>query len=132
MSTRCQIMFHWGVDETAPAAILYRHSDGYPEGVLPDLDEFFDDLDANLPDKRYNDPCYLSAKLLVWFVSCYQDRFLDMYKEMARTASDGDDYAKKKLAEFGHPCDFLGHGIDLCLHGDIEYLYHNNILQIYR
>lgn len=127
MSTRCQIMFHWGQDETAVAAILYRHSDGYPDtehGVLADLDSFFDDLDENLADKRYNDPCYLAAKLLVWFVSCYQDRYLDIYKEMARDAKDGDDYASSKLKEFGHPCDFLGHGIDMRLHGDIEYLYH--------
>ena len=127
MSTRCQIMFHWGEDETAVSALLYRHSDGYPDtehGVLADLDKFFDDLDKNLADKRYSDPCYLAAKLLVWFVAEYQNRYFDMYKEMASMSKTGDDYAEKKLEEFGHPCDFLGHGIDMCLHGDIEYLYH--------
>ena len=127
MSTRCQIMFHYGVDDTAVSALLYRHSDGYPDsehGVLADLDRFFDDLEANVPDNRFNDPCYLAAKLLVWFVNRHQESMLTMYKAWAKDSKDGDDYAAKKLKEFGHPCDFLGHGIDMCLHGDIEFLYH--------
>lgn len=131
MSTRCQIMFHWGLEETAPTAILYRHSDGYPDGVLPDLDAFFKDMEANVPDNRFTDPCYLSAKLLVWFTSRHNDMMFGIYKEMAKHATSGDDFAKKKLAEFGHPCDFLGHGIDLCLHDDIQFLYHIHCSQDY-
>jgi hypothetical protein len=123
-------MFHWGLKDTAVRAMLYRHSDGYPEGVLPDLEEFFDDLDKNLSDKRYGDPSYLAPKLLVWLVMSHRQSMKEWYESMLER-NPNDNYAREKLAEKSHICDFLGHGIDNALHGDIEYLYHINCPDIW-
>ena len=65
MSTRCNIHFAYGPDEP-PKANIYRHSDGYPKGVLPDLDTFFAEVEAQTRDTRFNDPSYLAAKFVVW------------------------------------------------------------------
>ena len=54
MSTRCQIMFE-GTD-----AVLYQHSDGYCEGVLPTLLPFVKEF----YDRRGEDPEYMAARLL--------------------------------------------------------------------
>lgn len=64
MSTRCNIHF---TDRTGEVeANIYRHGDGYPEGVLPDLEKFFAAVEAQTRDTRYNDPSYLAAKFVVW------------------------------------------------------------------
>lgn len=65
MSTRCNIHF---TDRSGEVyANIYRHSDGYPEGVLPDLEKFFADVAAQVPgDTRFSDPEFLAAKYVVW------------------------------------------------------------------
>jgi hypothetical protein len=95
MSTRCNIHFQgWG--ETR--ANIYRHCDGYPEGIFPDLRQFFDDLEAQTSDTRYSDPEYLAAKFLVW--------------QASRFARDPEK-----------PLEFLS--VSPCIedHGDIEHIY---------
>lgn len=65
MSTRCNIHFCYG-DGTVEANV-YRHSGGYPDGVLPDLDRFFTAVEEQTDgDTRFGDPAYLAAKFVVW------------------------------------------------------------------
>ena len=100
MSTRCQIQFHRGEEKTA-SAMVYRHSDGYPEtehGVLATMQTFFKELKDNVQDTRFGDPEYLAAKFVVW--------------------------QAKQYSRDSHFLDFLSVGISMELHGDIEYLYH--------
>lgn len=63
MSTRCVINFCWGGEIFAK---VYRHADGYPDGVVPDLARFFADVEAQTADTRFGDPSYLAAKFVVW------------------------------------------------------------------
>lgn len=101
MSTRAMIHFHDG-DNKKPAAIIYRHNDGYPEGLGKDLESFLAEVDANLKDKRFGDAEYLAAKWIVW------------------DAKQQVDYEGKTR----HYLDFLSVGVSLKDHGDIEYRYH--------
>ena len=94
MSTRATVHFCW--DEKTTGAIVYRHCDGYPDGLGKDLKTFLKEVKDNVQDTRFNDPHYLAAKFVVW---------------------QAGKYAKK------HPLDFLSIGIMLEDAGDIEYKY---------
>ena len=97
MSTRCNIHFNYGDDV---AANIYRHSDGYPEGVLPDLQKFFEDVEAQCNgDTRFDDPEYLAAKFLVWQAS------------------------QEHYAPADKPLAFRGVSPCVADHGDIEHVY---------
>lgn len=65
MSTRCNIHFVSAKGGDVEANI-YRHCDGYPDGVLPDLARFFAAVRAQTSDTRFDDPEYLAAKFIVW------------------------------------------------------------------
>jgi hypothetical protein len=96
MSTRSNIHFtDKGSDYVA--ANIYRHSDGYPENVLPDLDKFFADVAAQTTDTRFSDPEYLAAKFVVW-------------QALRESGSD-------------RPLGFLGVGIMTQDAGDAAYIY---------
>lgn len=102
MSTRATIHFlNEGSDQ--PQAIVYRHSDGYREGLGKDLVKFCDDLRANLDDTRFNDPSYLAARWIVWDAHNYQT-----------AVRQGND---------PHRCDFLGIGVVQNDPPDIEFRY---------
>jgi hypothetical protein len=67
MATRCQIVFQ---DEERPTkktklsephCIIYRHWDGYPDGVLPDIMPILEDFDK---DRGLGDIEYASAWLV--------------------------------------------------------------------
>jgi len=103
VSTRSTTHF---VEDGKTHAIVYRHADGYPEGHGCELSEFFDAVEEQTDDHRYNVPTYLAAKLVVWLA----DRFAHKY------VGDGE-YEKAE------PLDFLSVGICLTDPGDIEYLY---------
>lgn len=102
MSTRATVHFHHGKAEQTepPTAIVYRHSDGYPEGLGADLQRFFTAVQAHTQDTRFNDPAYLAAKFVVWQAGEY-------------THPDVDKY----LA-------FLGVGVVLEDPSDIQFRYH--------
>jgi hypothetical protein len=107
MSTRCNIHFH-GFDRTL--SNIYRHSDGYPEGVLPDLQRFFEAVRAATPDTRFSSGEQLAARYLVW--------------QAIELAVDYDfSSGEMKTTPKASPLDFLG--VSPCLedHGDIEYVY---------
>ena len=93
MSTRATVHFNYGKDTVA---IVYRHSDGYPEGLGVDLKEFFNEVKKQTDDPRFSDPSYLAAKFVVWQAAQYSK--------------------KDSLA-------FLGVGIVMEDPGDIEYRY---------
>ena len=107
MSTRCSIHFTYP-DSTQVQANVYRHSDGYPDGVLPDLEQFFADVEAQTEDTRFGDPTDLAAKFVVWQAG-----------QMAELA------AKDRYPTPGEvkPLDFLSVGVQITDPGDIEYVY---------
>ena len=95
MSTRATVHFQQGGQTEA---IVYRHGDGYPDGLGKDLEGFLDELVAKVEDTRFDDPPYLAAKWIVWDAIKYGNRG-------------------------GNFLNFLGVGIVLTDPGDIEYRY---------
>lgn len=109
MSTRSTTHF---VDGDEVKAIVYRHSDGYPDGHGADLLQFFADVRSQTSDTRFDDPTYLAAKLVVWLAR----RFAITY-----------DWRANPSTQVSHadtrPLDFLSVGVCLEDPGDIEYRY---------
>ena len=109
MSTRCTTHFTWNEDGE-PQAIVYRHADGYPEGHGVELQEFFDAVEAQTKDTRFNDPSYLAAKLVVWLA----DRFARRY-----SFDEKNELVEEKTAML----DFISVGVVTKDPSDIEYRY---------
>ena len=61
MSTRCQIGIYTSEKDPleAPRVLIYRHNDGYPEGILA----YIEDYVAEFMAARGSDPEYLAARL---------------------------------------------------------------------
>lgn len=114
MSTRCQIAFveFQGADIDSPQALIYRHSDGYPSGVLPDIMPFLGWWNER---RGVNDIEYCSARLLQYLCNKYDGYRLEMSKEFKHLKDDIEEQ-KGFTGE-------LGHGICKGYHSDIEYLY---------
>lgn len=108
MSTRSNIHFT-GFGSTTIVANIYRHSDGYPEGVFPDLEKFFDEVERQTSDTRFDDPSYLAAKFVVWQAG-----------ENAKIAAY--DYKNGRPGEV-KPLDFLSVGVVSYDAADGEYIY---------
>lgn len=107
MSTRATIHFHYP-GEPKPVAIIYRHGDGYPDGLGKDLEDFVKEVRENVPDNRFHDAAYLASKWVVW----------DAHK-MSMIG-----YGEKKWAEGDpHRLKFLSVGIVDKDPGDIEFRY---------
>jgi hypothetical protein len=119
MSTRCTI--HFGTEAYGDEAIIYRHSDGYPEsehGVPATLQRFFEAVEAQCPnDTRYNDGSYLAAKFLVYQANKYSRRSSNAY--VTSTHLGGAVYDESKVRML----DFLSVAPVLEDPGDIEYRY---------
>lgn len=108
MSTRCTTHFVYGNRLTA---IVYRHSDGYPDGAGKDLLKFFEEC-SKLQDSRFGDPSYLAAKYVVFLAQMFSvdyvyDEELKKYNEIPK---------KNRL-------EFLSVGIVMEDPGDIDYRY---------
>ena len=73
MSTRCQIGFYDEGEVDLPnfEALIYRHMDGYPEGVLPEIMPILQDFDKN---RGLCDLEYASA----WLVAKLKDDYLNI------------------------------------------------------
>lgn len=113
MSTRCTIRF---ADQYGEDAIIYRHSDGYPDsdvGVLADLQRFFSDVEEQTADTRFEDPSYLAAKFVVW-QAAVNAQLTPTANQWGRT---------KEEAKTPQPLKFLGVGVVREDPGDIEYRY---------
>ena len=99
MSTRCQI----GIYSVRPSiarndlgkyeALIYCHSDGYPEGIIPQIVPFI----KRFKEARGNDTEYLAARLLQYL--CNE--------------------ADRVIPEWST----IGFGLGHSLRGDIEYYY---------
>lgn len=105
MSTRSTTHFVYD-DVNEPMAIVYRHTDGYPEGAGKDLMAFLAECKA-LPDSRLSDPSYLAAKYVVFLADMFNVAYDKTGKETRRPS---------KL-------DFLSVGVVMEDPGDIEYRY---------
>ena len=73
MSTRCTTHFVYG-HSNPPVAIIYRHTDGYPEGAGVDLRKFLAEC-AKLKDSRLNDPSYLAGKYVVFLADMFNWKY---------------------------------------------------------
>lgn len=110
MSTRCQIGLYEkpGQPLKKPSALIYRHWDGYPQGVLPEI------LPYCVRFEKYRgvaDTEYLAARLLWHLIGIYSP------------AGDPDALY-----------DVLGYGISDAFHGDLEYYYAvfgNGVVKVY-
>ena len=117
MSTRCQIGFYQDKDKPIKEwdALIYRHSDGYPDGVLPDIEPF---LKKWAKGRGLADTEYASARLLQYLCNEY----------------DGDMIRyERNMPEDKRFTGNLGHGICKDFHGDIEYFYrvHPDEIEVY-
>ena len=112
MSTRSTTHF---VDSEAtylngkPVAIIYRHSDGYPECAGRDIVAFLKEC-KGLPDPRLTDPSYLAAKYVVFLANMLNHS----YKAIA---------GKFQRVQNASRLDFLSVGVMNEDPGDIEYRY---------
>lgn len=98
------------------SAMIYQHSDGYPDGehgVLVLLQTFFRAVEKDTRDTRFEDPEYLAAKFLVWATQAQRAREVEWRKTWPASMRDAPD----------GPLNFLGHGVSLREHGDIAYCY---------
>jgi len=108
MSTRCAIAFGHTKNHQDKLALVYRHSDGYPNGAGADLLKFFQDVKACAKhgDTRFDDPTYLAAKFIIWLTLKYAN----------------SEWHKRYPGE-DHPLNQLGVGVILDYPGDLEYVY---------
>jgi len=105
MSTRCQI------EVSGEPVRLYKHSDGYPSGVMPILEKVVAEFELA---RGFFDGPYLLARI--------GQRFMN-------ESDDGTRKFRDKMASAGLPLAdnaesfVLGYGYDTEVHGDIEYMY---------
>ena len=122
MSTRSQIGFYREKENPHKKfeALVYRHSDGYPEGVLTDIIPFL--LWWN-KTRGINDLEYVSARLLQYLCNESDLNMKNLEKQMG----------KSMLSNTWDFTGIYGHGISNAFHGDIEYFYkvYPNGLQVY-
>lgn len=106
MSTRSTTHFTHG---EATVAIIYRHSDGYPEAAGRDLLKFFDEVREQARGTRFSDPSYLAAKYVVFLAG--QFAIYDTYH-------DGEYHPDEVK-----PLSFISVGVVREDPSDIEYRY---------
>lgn len=121
MSTRCQIGFYESPESPLekPEALLYRHSDGYPSAVLPDIMPF---LEWWSKGRGISDLEYCSARLLQYLCNQYDGHSLEFNSEMRNKMLFGHDTSKED-EDTKRFTGIYGHGICNSFHGDIEYYY---------
>lgn len=125
MSTRSQIGIY-AEQKAKPKefeALLYRHSDGYPSGVLPDIMPF---LAWWAKGRGMNDTEYVSARLLQYLCNQYDGdtmRFKSEYVDKGTTSDRVKEEYKKEMEDTKRFTGELGHGICKQFHWDIEYFY---------
>ena len=124
MSTRCQLEFQnvW-TDKDGKEQIdrrtVYRHSDGYPEGVIPDLKSF---LKWN--KGRNSDVEYCAANFIYWSKRKLEDIYLGRALGLTEKG-EPRRWDCKEAEEESSLIIKIGFGV--CnndeLHGDIQYFY---------
>jgi hypothetical protein len=100
VSTRSTTHFVYPGEPTE--AIIYRHSDGYPEGAGKDLVRFLE-ITSELPDPRHGDPSYLAAKYVVYLASLFaKDDILD-FLSVGVMREDPTDIEYRYVVTAGNP-----------------------------
>jgi len=116
MSTRCQIGIYESKEKKLKdfEVLLYKHGDGYPEGVLPDIIPF---LKWWKDQRGIDDSEYAGARLLQWLCNVHDGCFIT------------ENVMRKNTDYTG----IYGCGICKDFHGDIEYFYkvYPNKVEIY-
>lgn len=109
MSTRSTTHFVYGL-KAKPEAIIYRHSDGYPEAAGKDLLRFLMEVAETVQDTRFTDASYLAAKYVVFLAREFSVEY-DWSTDPMTT--------KPKASRL----DFISVGVVNEDPGDIEYRY---------
>jgi hypothetical protein len=128
MSTRSTCHF---VSGDYKPAIIYRHSDGYPEGAGTDIKTFLKLVKDTVADTRFNDPAYLAAKYVVWLSGQFAEPTEEAIAQYAADNSlDLKDFRTRWEARLEcqrrglvNKLNFLSVGIMSEDPGDIEYRY---------
>lgn len=106
MSTRCMIQFQ-DVDTKTPESGVYVHWDGYPKNIVPELQEFFKEVEKQVPhDTRFHDSTMLASRYVVWKANKSRDgeNMLDFLN--VRVVSPDGDYGVDYL--YTVRCDKTG------------------------
>ena len=116
MSTRAQIGFYESEEKDLSKweALIYRHSDGYPDTSTGVLAEILPFLQWWSEGRGLDDSEYCSARLLQYLCNKYDERG-DEFE--VRLNPDVVVTEKRKFT------GILGHGICNGFYGDIEYFY---------
>jgi hypothetical protein len=124
MSTRSQLRFTG--KRTDRVAQVYRHSDGYPESVVPLLEHLQELLRATGTQR---DASYAAAQAILVDSLCYIERTFScqdgVYSDLPDSIAevlDPESWEDLRAT----PSYLLGHGVEdpSCgIHGDEEYLY---------
>lgn len=122
MSTRCQIGIYDGNDQPLEKfeALLYRHSDGYPSGVLPDIMPF---LAWWSKGRGMSDTEYVSARLMQYLCNKYDGNDIKFKMDFVGYDEKRKQIAQKEIDTIAEFTGELGHGICKQFHWDIEYFY---------
>lgn len=110
MSTRCQIEVRGGQNVK-----IYKHSDGYQEGVLPVLVPIM----RQFYNERGDDPTYATAQIIRAFA---RNDFIRRKNNFQRF-NNSDNTTDKSLTKTYSTPSMLGWGVDTNIHGDIEWFY---------
>ncbi|MDP2692715.1 MAG: hypothetical protein Q8O88_03705 [bacterium] len=118
MSTRANIIIKDGDDKL----FFYRHSDGYPEGVMPTLKKFL----ALVKKGKIRDNVGQAAGWLILLGAMeYQTIKGDLFPEHGKPSYEQDeDKVDKAIKDFS-PSDWKVGAYEptTCIHDDIEWLY---------
>jgi len=114
MSTRAQIGIYESREQniSKPSVLIYKHSGGYPEGLLPIITPFLArfDKERGISDTEYCG-AWLVHELITKHIQGLKEWRVEIKTVFPSNQPDDDGY------------DFLGHGICQGFHGDIEYFY---------
>lgn len=105
MATRAVIDFTSNL-EVDPGVVVYNHWDGYPENIIPLLERFFSEVEAQTKDTRFSDSSMLAARFVVYLAGSYADDsskpldFLSVRLEPSRV-NIGQEYSYRVVCDSG-------------------------------
>lgn len=125
MSTRCQVIV--ADKDGYHSAIIYRHSDGYPDDKFGVLAHLLPVCDKMYKMRRYHDPEYLTAHIISTFISIATADTKKLIKTLQREAKKANSsMSAAEVASFERSA-YLGFGVrgfdGENLQGDIAFLY---------
>ena len=116
MSTRCQIIIE-GAD-----VVLYRHSDGYPEGPHGVV-KILKKIVMNFVKNRCFDECYLPAHIIADMIVAYKKGQDAMYRDAVKRGENPSKVSYDRGKYLGYGVEAYNAEADAAFHSDIEFLY---------